>query len=74
MAQNSEISVSKTCPICGPATMLTLRQNAKTRIDFLGCTAYPECEYTEPLPTDILMRRQGAEMLQGFGDCGIIQP
>ena len=58
--------VSKTCPRCGPATRLTVRQNGETGADFLGCTRWPDCKHTEPLPLDMQLRRQGAEPLPGF--------
>ena len=54
----------KACPKCGKN--LTIRGNGETQEEFLGCSQYPECEHTEPLPTDIILRRQGAATLPGL--------
>ena len=59
-------NVSKTCPRCGPGTPMVVRQNGDTGQDFLGCTRWPECKHTEPLPLDMQLRRQGAAGLPGF--------
>lgn len=45
---------------------MAVRSNSETGDDFLGCSQWPRCDYTESLPMDILMRRQGAEQLPGF--------
>jgi len=52
------------CPQC--RAELVERTNRATGVSFLGCSRWPECEYTTPLPTDIVMRRLGAEPLPGF--------
>ena len=36
------------CPKCGHG--LLVKQSAKTRSSFIGCSAWPECEVTYPLP------------------------
>ena len=36
------------CPKCGHD--LLVKQSAKTRSSFIGCSAWPECEVTYPLP------------------------
>ena len=56
--------IKKACPKCGK--YLTIRGNGETQEEFLGCSQYPECEHTEPLPTDIILRRQGASPLPGL--------
>lgn len=56
---------AKACPKC-PDTRLVVRTNKNTSHDFLGCGNWPECNYTEPLPLDMEMRRQGAPVLPGF--------
>ena len=56
--------IAKSCPNCGKR--LTIRTNEKTGEDFLGCTEYPECIYTEPLPIDIQMKREGAVQFPDF--------
>lgn len=57
-------AVKKFCPLCGQP--LVVRTNENVGIDFLGCSQYPECHHTEPLPIDIEMRRQG---MPGFPGC-----
>ena len=56
--------MTKVCVECGH--LLTIRVNSKTQMEFLGCAEYPDCRYTEPLPTDVILRRQGAATLPGF--------
>ena len=34
------------CPECDDGTLVE-RQNYKTQESFLGCTNYPDCDYTE---------------------------
>ena len=62
MKQSSEIK--KFCPRCGQR--LVVRTNESIGVDFLGCSRYPECKHSEPLPIDVEMRRQGAPGLPGF--------
>lgn len=57
--------VAKNCPKCAP-DRLTVRRNANTGVEFLGCSNWPDCDYTEPLPLDMQLRRQGANPLPGF--------
>ena len=57
--------VAKTCPKCAP-DRLVVRRNKQTGHDFLGCSNWPQCDYTEPLPLDMQLRRQGAAQLPGF--------
>lgn len=52
------------CPEC--KAELVERMNRATSISFLGCSNYPECTFTTPLPVDIVMRRMGATQLPGF--------
>lgn len=56
--------IKKACPQCGQD--LLVRTNNEIQEEFLGCSQYPECTHTEPLPTDVLLRRQGAATLPGF--------
>ena len=56
--------ISKLCPECGQKLMV--RTNRKTETDFLGCSEWPGCKYTETLPIDIEMKRRGAPTLPGF--------
>ena len=58
------MQITKTCPHC--AQSLVVRANGETGEEFLGCSQYPACKYTEPLPIDIVMRRSGVATLPGF--------
>lgn len=52
-----QIKITKHCPICSAALVeRTNRQNGST---FLGCSRYPECKHTEPVPESVKLRRQG---------------
>lgn len=57
--------VAKTCPKCAP-DRLVVRRNTNTGEEFLGCSNWPQCDYTEPLPLDMQLRCQGAAQLPGF--------
>ncbi len=57
--------IKKACPKCGED--LAVRVNGETHEEFLGCSQYPECQHTELLPMDMVLRRQGAAMLPGLG-------
>jgi ssDNA-binding Zn-finger/Zn-ribbon topoisomerase 1 len=52
------------CPDCGEP--LVIRLNRSTETEFLGCSTYPECRFTTPVPADLVMRRAGAKPLPGF--------
>lgn len=45
---------------------MVIRKNKETGHEFLGCSQWPSCNHTEPLPMDIIMRRKGAATLPGF--------
>lgn len=53
--------IVKACPRCGK--LLEIKTNRETKQEFLGCTgwraAWEGCQYTEPLPEALKMRRQG---------------
>lgn len=55
----------KKCPRCQMG-QLVIRTNQTTFQEFLGCTEYPFCQHSEPLPPDILLRAQGAPTLPGM--------
>ena len=55
---------AKNCPQCNQP--LTIRTNQNTKTDFLGCTDWPDCHHTEPLPLDMILRRQGHPELPGL--------
>lgn len=63
---------AKNCPDCGQP--LTIRTNRNTGEDFLGCSDWPGCSYTEVLPEDIIMIRQNAAQLPGFQAQGTERP
>ena len=56
--------ITKTCPECGKP--LFVRTNRETGQLFLGCSQYPECDHTEPLPEDLVLRAQGATTFPGM--------
>ena len=49
--------IVKPCPACGQP--LRIKINRATGDEFLGCSTWPACTYTEPLPEAIRLRRQG---------------
>jgi ssDNA-binding Zn-finger/Zn-ribbon topoisomerase 1 len=49
--------IAVTCPKCGG--MMVRRTNRSNGSEFLGCSHYPDCTYTQPLPEDIKMRELG---------------
>ena len=52
------------CPVC--RAQLVERTNRASGDTFLGCSEWPDCSYTTPIPTDVLMRRAGAMTLPGL--------
>ncbi len=56
--------VARTCPECG--SQLCVRENRENGSLFLGCSDYPDCDYTERYPTDMRMRAAGAPTLPGM--------
>ena len=55
---------TKVCAACDFG--MVVRTNSSSGENFLGCTRYPECKHTEPLPVDIMLRLSGAVTLPGF--------
>jgi ssDNA-binding Zn-finger/Zn-ribbon topoisomerase 1 len=53
--------IKKVCPGCGAD--LVVRTNSHTNVQFLGCSRYPECKHTEPIPLDVDLRLAGAPEL-----------
>ena len=53
----------KSCPKCGVAHRLIIRENVGQGTLFLGCGNWPRCNYTEPLPEDIKMQALGQTRL-----------
>lgn len=52
------------CPECGAP--MVVRTNRLNGSEFLGCSRYPDCTETRPLPEDVRMRAAGAQTLPGF--------
>lgn len=56
--------IVKPCKRCGKP--MQVKTNRETGEDFLGCSAWPGCLHTEPLPEAIKLRRQGyQDMFEG---------
>jgi ssDNA-binding Zn-finger/Zn-ribbon topoisomerase 1 len=55
----SELAVR--CPDCGAA--LVERTQHATGKPFLGCSRWPDCRHTQPLPAYLEMQRAGARPL-----------
>lgn len=53
------------CAECGK-TMI-VRVNRETQSEFLGCSTYPTCTNTQPLPEWFRLKAAGAQMLPGLG-------
>ena len=62
--------IIKRCPACldqgMPDVMLVERQNKTSGGFFLGCSRWPSCQHTQPIPEHIRMRQLGADPLPGF--------
>ena len=52
------------CPRC--RSLLVIRTNRANQSQFFGCTSWPECEFTEPIPEYVKLRRQGNQPLPGM--------
>ena len=52
------------CPACGMA--MVERANKTTGGTFMGCSGYPDCTETQPVPAYLTLLRQGAPALPGF--------
>lgn len=57
----TKIKINQYCEKCG--CKMVIKQNKSTGMYFLGCTGYPNCKVTRPLPEDIKMRLAGAERM-----------
>jgi ssDNA-binding Zn-finger/Zn-ribbon topoisomerase 1 len=54
--------ITRACKRCG--ALMQIKVNRTTREQFFGCTAHrpddwDSCQYTEPLPESIRLKRQG---------------
>jgi ssDNA-binding Zn-finger/Zn-ribbon topoisomerase 1 len=57
---------ARKCPRDGCPGRLVVRTNSRDNSVFLGCSEYPRCDYTEPLPQDQVMKAIGAPTLPGM--------
>ena len=51
------------CPLCGSGNYLIVRTNRHNGNQFLGCSKWPDCEYTRGIPEEWIMRIQGQRTL-----------
>ena len=59
--------IIKRCPGCQQGQLLE-RENSHNGSHFLGCSRYPDCTHSEPLPAYLELLRQGAVQLPGMED------
>jgi ssDNA-binding Zn-finger/Zn-ribbon topoisomerase 1 len=57
---------ARKCPKDGCPGTLVVRTNRDDNSLFLGCSEWPRCTHTEPLPQDQVMKAIRAPMLPGF--------
>lgn len=62
MTEQPRITIS--CEVCG--SPMVLRENRQNGSRFLGCSQFPQCRETSPLPAYFAMLEAGAEHLPGF--------
>ena len=65
-ANDSPNKIIKPCPQCEEP--LLARQNRASGQEFIGCSAWPDCDYTEPMPLYLQKRAAGDPALPGFDD------
>lgn len=61
------MQLKKRCPRCG--WEMVKRKNKENGSEFLGCTQWPTCQHTEPIPEDVRMQMLGQDVaprLEGF--------
>ena len=58
------MNINVHCKACG--SPMVIRENRANGSEFLGCTRWPDCGETRPLPEDVKMRRAGAQPLPGM--------
>jgi len=57
--------LSKVCPECANGQLIE-RENSQNGSHFLGCSNYPACRHTEPVPAYLELLRHGAAQLPGM--------
>jgi len=68
------MKITKKCPECNNDMVVRSNNdvfahilfNRETGQEFLGCSQWPDCSHTEPLPESIRMIQLGASQLPGF--------
>ena len=60
-------SIKASCPECDDG-YLVVRQNQRTHVYFIGCSCWPECDFSTKLPEDTRMKLLGAPTLPLFND------
>lgn len=69
-ANDSPNKIIRPCPQC--AEPLLVRRNRADGQEFIGCSAGPDCDYTEPMPLYLLKRAGGDPALPGFDDVNLL--
>jgi restriction system protein len=64
-AKPTAAKLAVSCAECGRP--MVVRTNSATGEEFLGCSQFPACKHTEPLPEWFRLKTAGAAMLPGFG-------
>lgn len=62
--------VTLRCSECKTGTLVE-RVNKQNGGHFMGCSDWPECQHTEPVPAYLTLMRQGAATLPGFDAEGL---
>ena len=52
------------CADCGQT--MVVRMNRERQSEFLGCSQYPTCTNTQPIPEWLRLKKAGAAMLPGM--------
>ncbi|GAB6182434.1 type I DNA topoisomerase [Thermodesulfovibrio hydrogeniphilus] len=60
------VSTGKKCPLCGGE--LVIRKGRKG--EFIACTKYPDCKYTQPITADVKCPECGGDVIKRTGKYG----
>ena len=55
------LSIKSNCPNC--YRPMAIKRNRQNDTRFLGCSGYPDCTYTKPLPESVQLREKGYKEL-----------
>ena len=64
--ENAQAEIA--CPNCGPNTKLIVKTVHKTGRQFLGCPTWPDCNHTQGIPDEWIMKASGQKSLFELGD------